>query len=143
MSGKKSRKGFTLIEMLIVIAIIAVLVAVVIPVMGNSSAKAKAATDAANLRAILATLNIHVLNGTSTVEEIIADAEHPISKMDSDATLRVVYNAPGFIDVYYVNGTIYYSLDYLSDFATNGTSSLSTAQPSVPNGSVWYTVQGE
>ena len=143
MSGKKNRKGFTLIEMLIVIAIIAVLVAVVIPVMGNSSAKAKAATDAANLRAVLATLNIHVLNGTSTVEEIIADAEHPISKMDPDATLRVVYNAPGFIDVYYVNGSTYYGLDYLTEVASEGTSNLSTAQPSVPNGSVWYTVTGE
>ena len=145
MFKKTSRKGFTLIEMLVVIAIIAVLIAIIIPTVTSSTDKAKAATDAANLRAVLATLNIHVLNGTSTVEEIIADAEHPISKMDSDATLRVVYNAPGFIDVYYVNQTTgkYYGLDYLSDYATNGTSSLSTDAPSVPSGSVWYTVQGE
>lgn len=46
----KSKKGFTLIEMMIVIAIIAVLVAVVIPVMNGSTTKAAAAANAANLR---------------------------------------------------------------------------------------------
>ena len=37
---KKSRKGFTLAELLIVVAIIAVLVAVAIPVFGNQLEKA-------------------------------------------------------------------------------------------------------
>lgn len=60
---KMNKKGFTLIEMLVVIAIIAVLVAIIIPVVGNSTAKAEAATDAANLRSAKATLTIAVLNG--------------------------------------------------------------------------------
>ena len=48
----RNRKGFTLIEMMVVIAIIAVLVAVIIPVVGNSTQKANAATNAANLRSV-------------------------------------------------------------------------------------------
>lgn len=48
----KNRKGFTLIEMLVVIAIIAILVAIIVPVVGNSTQKSRAATNAANLRSI-------------------------------------------------------------------------------------------
>ena len=51
--SKKLKKsgGFTLIEMLIVVAIIAILVAVSIPMVNSSLTKAKAATDDANERA--------------------------------------------------------------------------------------------
>ena len=51
---KMNKKGFTLIEMLVVIAIIAVLVSIVIPIVGSSTDKAGAATNAANLRAMVA-----------------------------------------------------------------------------------------
>lgn len=47
----KKTGGFTLIEMLIVVAIIAILVAVSIPVIGGALDKARKATDAANERA--------------------------------------------------------------------------------------------
>lgn len=43
--------GFTLVEMLIVVAIIAILVAVSIPLVGSALDKANLATDAANERA--------------------------------------------------------------------------------------------
>lgn len=43
--------GFTLVEMLIVVAIIAILVAVSIPLVNGALDKAREATDAANLRA--------------------------------------------------------------------------------------------
>ena len=43
--------GFTLIEMLIVVAIIAILIAVSIPLVGNALEKARDATDQANERA--------------------------------------------------------------------------------------------
>jgi len=48
-AGKK--KGFTLVEMMVVVAIIAVLTSIVIPVVGTHVTKARAATNAANLRA--------------------------------------------------------------------------------------------
>lgn len=46
-----NKKGFTLVEMLVVVAIVAALVSIVIPVFGASKTKAAAATNAANLRA--------------------------------------------------------------------------------------------
>jgi prepilin-type N-terminal cleavage/methylation domain-containing protein/prepilin-type processing-associated H-X9-DG protein len=45
----KSRRGFTLIEMLVVIAIIAVLAAILFPVMSRSRAKARQTTCEANM----------------------------------------------------------------------------------------------
>lgn len=51
--SKKLKKsgGFTLIEMLIVVAIIAILIAVSIPLVSGALEKARTATDAANERA--------------------------------------------------------------------------------------------
>ncbi len=59
-----NKKGFTLIEMLVVIAIIAILVAIIIPTVTTATAKANAATDAANLRSAKAAITIKVLDGT-------------------------------------------------------------------------------
>ncbi|MBR4670194.1 MAG: type II secretion system protein [Butyrivibrio sp.] len=60
-------KGFTLAELLIVVAIIAVLVAVAIPVFTAQLNKAKYATDEANARSIYAELTADYLaNGEQT-----------------------------------------------------------------------------
>ena len=48
---KKSKKGFTLMEMLIVVAIIAILVVIAIPTFTNALNEAKVNTDLANIRA--------------------------------------------------------------------------------------------
>ena len=50
----QSKKGFTLMEMLIVVAIIAVLVAIAIPVFNGALTKSKEAADVANVRATYA-----------------------------------------------------------------------------------------
>ena len=139
----QNKKGFTLIEMLAVIAIIAVLVAIVVPAIGNSTTKAKAATDAANLRTVLSMLNIYVVNGDQTVAEIVDSAANPTSKMDPDAKLTVVFETPGFIDAFYVNGNVYYSLEYLAELSVNGPDSaklteIGTACPNVPVD--WYQI---
>ena len=61
--AKKNNRGFTLMEMLIVMAIIAVLVAVAIPVLNNNLEKARQAVDMANARAIQAILATLVNTG--------------------------------------------------------------------------------
>ena len=57
----KNKKGFTLMEMLIVVAIIAVLVAIAIPVYQGQVHKAKVAADWANVRAYYAELQADYL----------------------------------------------------------------------------------
>lgn len=59
--NKTNRKGFTLAELLIVVAIIAVLVAIAIPVFTKQLHNAKASADMANLRAYYAELQADFL----------------------------------------------------------------------------------
>ncbi|MDD6326493.1 MAG: prepilin-type N-terminal cleavage/methylation domain-containing protein, partial [Lachnospiraceae bacterium] len=65
--AKKNKKGFTLAELLIVVAIIAVLVAISIPIFTTQLEKARESTDAANLRAAYATASVKVLESESKV----------------------------------------------------------------------------
>ena len=51
---KMNKKGFTLAELLIVVAIIAVLVAIAIPVFSSNLEKSKESTDMANIRSAYA-----------------------------------------------------------------------------------------
>lgn len=57
----KRNRGFTLMEMLIVVAIIAVLAAIAIPVFNGSLHKAKVAADEANVRAYYAELQTQLM----------------------------------------------------------------------------------
>ena len=54
MKKKNNKKGFTLAELLIVVAIIAVLTAIAIPVFSAQLEKAREATDLANIRSAYA-----------------------------------------------------------------------------------------
>ena len=76
----KQKQGFTIMEMLIVVAIIAILVAVSIPIFNNSLHKAKVAADKANVRAYYAELQLEYL----TTGEYRADIKDEIS----DKTVR-------------------------------------------------------
>lgn len=69
MNMKKNKKGFTLMEMLIVVAIIAVLVAIAIPVLSNNLHKARVAADWANVRAFYASLQADYLMTGEYVQE--------------------------------------------------------------------------
>ena len=60
---KNNKKGFTLMEMLIVVAIIAVLVAIAIPVLTGALEKSREAADAANIRSAYAECSVAALTG--------------------------------------------------------------------------------
>lgn len=71
MKKLNNKKGFTLAELLIVVAIIAVLVAIAIPVFSSQLEKAREATDAANIRSAYAEVVASALSDpekTVTVE---------------------------------------------------------------------------
>ena len=63
---KMNKKGFTLIEMLVVIAIIAVLVSIIIPTVTSATDKAEAASIAANLRSVKAEIVTAMLTEDTT-----------------------------------------------------------------------------
>lgn len=60
-----NKKGFTLMEMLIVVAIIAILVAIAIPTFTSTMKKAKAGVDLANIRAGYANAQILAMTENS------------------------------------------------------------------------------
>ena len=62
---KRSKKGFTLAELLIVVAIIAVLVAIAVPLFVSGLSKAQKAADDANVRSLRAAACTYLL----TVED--------------------------------------------------------------------------
>ena len=69
----QNKKGFTLMEMLIVVAIIAVLVAIAIPTFSGALTKSKEAADVANIRAAYAEWQIKILNDNDPVPQNEAD----------------------------------------------------------------------
>ena len=63
---KKNNKGFTLAELLIVVAIIAVLVAIAIPVFTTRLEQSRETADIANLRSAYAAAQVAALSGDET-----------------------------------------------------------------------------
>lgn len=117
-----NKKGFTLIEMLIVIAIIAILVAIIVPVVGNSTTKAAAATDAANLRSAKAVLTIAVVNGDleKNSEGTAVPREYgvtPVAKSEGADIFHYEIDDNGEVTVNFGNGK---DITYFADIADNG-----------------------
>ena len=72
-----NKKGFTMAELLIVVAIIAVLVAIAIPIFNAQLKKSKLATDTANVRAAYAEVVADKLADGAVVSVDISDDLQP------------------------------------------------------------------
>lgn len=99
--NKMNKKGFTLIEMLVVIAIIAVLVSIIIPVVGNSTVKASAATNAANLRSVVAAVSIKYMEDpaafndtTDTTTTVTLTSSNGKLELPTGGTTKDTIDAP-------------------------------------------------
>ena len=136
---KRNQKGFTLIEMLVVIAIIAVLVAIVIPVVSNSTTKAKAATDAANLRNMMGAANVKLLDEPADVAATLSEVPAISCATFPEAKAYIYYVDPGFIVAYYESDGAKYTMD---SFATAAESGKAPVVASLPSGGTSYPVGG-
>lgn len=108
----KKQGGFTLIEMLIVVAIIAILIAVSIPLVNNALDRARQATDAANERSAKAEIMIQYLSESYTPSDVkcydaekgslVAAADKPSSGYGKYGT-----NKGGILWVSMLNNVVY------------------------------------
>ena len=120
----KNRKGFTLMEMLIVVAIIAILVIIAIPTFNSALAKARAATDVANIRSGYAAALVEAMtNGVDQTADkntyyLLKDGS--VSNAAADATNRYTTqgeskNATANTTIggkFEVNGTVKWEKNY-------------------------------
>lgn len=108
---KSDKRGFTLAELLVVVAIIAVMVAISIPIFTAQLDKAKEATDDANERAAKAAAVVEYLSGDGDREPGTAitgvyDAENGIFIVDGKNTSIADYGKGSTVDSVTRNGVI-------------------------------------
>ena len=94
---RNNNKGFTLAELLIVVAIIAVLTAIAIPVFTAQLEKSREATDLANLRSAYAEqmTNILTWDGTSAITAIEVTAKQTQANWQTDGNATTTNIADG------------------------------------------------
>lgn len=88
MFKKLNKKGFTLAELLVVVAIIGVLVAISIPIFTGQLEKARDAVSIANIRAAYAEASTQYLTGTDASGAAITGNEVKINGVDFKGTVK-------------------------------------------------------
>jgi len=110
---KKNNKGFTLAELLIVVAIIAVLVAIAIPIFSTQLEKSREATDLANIRAAYAEVaSKYLTEGATTSANVTIKQQDAAWHIDHVLYTRVDgVETPITVPNATVNGTMTVSID--------------------------------
>ena len=85
---KKNNRGFTLAELLIVVAIIAVLVAIAIPVFTSQLEKAREATDASNIRAAYAEIAASAITDPDTAKSATIAKKQTVAEWQSKDSMK-------------------------------------------------------
>ena len=126
--AKENKKGFTLAELLIVVAIIAVLVAISIPIFTSQLEKSREAVDLANIRAAYAEVSAEVLSGDNiTYFKTVSITQTDDADWEIDATnvagenlssLKVKKGSTVYVSVA-PNGTVTINTTVITEDATH------------------------
>ncbi len=96
MKKLSSRRGFTLMEILIVVAVIAILVAIAIPTFSAALTKAMIATDKSNIRAWYAEVVIaSMTEGIPLPTDTDTSKAYPHALEDTGAEVTVAWDGKG------------------------------------------------
>ena len=85
---KRNQKGFTIMEMLIVVAIIAILVAIAIPTFNSALTKSKEAADVANIRAAYAEVMMEYMMGDTTTAPTYDTIKAKVGKLNFEGKFK-------------------------------------------------------
>ncbi len=101
---RNNKKGFTLAELLIVVAIIAVLVAIAIPVFTTQLDKSKLATATANARGVYAEYVANCLSDPEPKTASIAELLDSVKAMDTKQQQGCEFKSSGTDTLVISNG---------------------------------------
>ena len=91
---KNNNKGFTLAELLIVVAIIAVLVAIAIPIFTSQLEKAREAVDLANMRDAYAVVTADILAPDANINNHkVANVTYTAAQLDANGNITTPASA--------------------------------------------------
>lgn len=116
---KRSKGGFTLAELLVVVAIIGVLVAISIPIFSQQLHRAKVATDIANLRSYYAELQTDYIETNNKRQDILNKYELSMTKHTSYTDLNgtTIQLKDGYFSLRFVDGQGYQISYYCNDIS--------------------------
>jgi type IV pilus assembly protein PilA len=103
---KKSKKGFTLIELVVVIAILGILAAILVPVISGFIETAKQATDNANARLVYQSAAMYYASKNVAADPILATDIQPYLGLTDYPTAGSAAFAGKFSASVTINGVI-------------------------------------
>lgn len=117
LNGMRNRKGFTMIELVCVIAILIILMAIAVPKFVGMQDQARIAADRASIETINKCIALHtaVNNFTSLVGQTSMTITSPIKNGDSVTTILTFLKDKGLLQdtatIYFATGHSYVALE--------------------------------